>query len=249
MRGTDGANTVVPLAAATDQAEHDATQADIAALNDIAATDIVSAGAITTLAGAVVNVDLVDVTNTNNDMRGTDSANIVVPLAAAVDQAEHDATQATLAGLNDIAATDIVSAGAITTLAGAVVTVTNNTDMRGTDGANTVVPMSQATSQAEHDATQAAIIALNNIDGAEVLTQVNAALDTAISELGVGIPAVTPTLRTGLMLLYMALRNKVDVDTTAADELQVHNDAGVEIATKVLSDDGTVYSEAKMISG
>jgi hypothetical protein len=42
--------------------------AAIAALNDVAATDIVSAGAITTLAGAVVNVDLVDVTTTNTDM-------------------------------------------------------------------------------------------------------------------------------------------------------------------------------------
>jgi len=42
--------------------------------NNIAATDIVSAGAITTLSGAVVNVDLVDTCTTNTDMRGTDSA-------------------------------------------------------------------------------------------------------------------------------------------------------------------------------
>lgn len=51
---------------------------NISALNDVAATDIVSAGAITTLAGAVVNVDLVDVTTTNTDMRGTDSALLAV---------------------------------------------------------------------------------------------------------------------------------------------------------------------------
>lgn len=44
------------------------------ALNDVAATDIVSAGAITTLSGAVVNVDTVDTCTTNTDMRGTDSA-------------------------------------------------------------------------------------------------------------------------------------------------------------------------------
>lgn len=43
-------------------------------LNNVAATDIVSAGAITTLSGAVVNVDTVDVCTTNTDMRGTDSA-------------------------------------------------------------------------------------------------------------------------------------------------------------------------------
>lgn len=48
-----------------------------------APTDIVSAGAITTLAGAVVNVDTVDVTTTNTDMRGTDSAATATALATA----------------------------------------------------------------------------------------------------------------------------------------------------------------------
>lgn len=51
----------------------DAYQFDLRAkltddLNDVAATDIVSAGAITTLTGAVVNVDTVDTTTTNTDM-------------------------------------------------------------------------------------------------------------------------------------------------------------------------------------
>lgn len=46
----------------------------VSELNDIAATAIVSAGAITTLSGAIVNVDLVDTTTTNTDMRGTDNA-------------------------------------------------------------------------------------------------------------------------------------------------------------------------------
>ena len=59
-----------------------ATSAEIAALNDIAATDIVSAGPITTLAGAVVNVDTVDVTTTNSDMRGTDGAYTGTPPTA-----------------------------------------------------------------------------------------------------------------------------------------------------------------------
>lgn len=53
-------------------------------LNDVAATDIVSAGAITTLSGAVVNVDLVNTTTTNTDMRGTDSANTVAPDNASI---------------------------------------------------------------------------------------------------------------------------------------------------------------------
>jgi hypothetical protein len=50
------------------------TKTTLDALNDIAATDVVSAGAITTLSGAVVNVDTVDTCTTNTDMRGTDSA-------------------------------------------------------------------------------------------------------------------------------------------------------------------------------
>lgn len=69
ITGTDG------VTLATAQANYaPATAASVAALNDIAATDIVSNGAITTLAGAVVNVDLVDTCTTNTDMRGTDSA-------------------------------------------------------------------------------------------------------------------------------------------------------------------------------
>jgi len=66
----------------------------ITALNDVAATDIVSAGAITTLAGAVVNVDLVDTTTANTDMRGTDSAATAAALATA--QADLD----TITGLD-----------------------------------------------------------------------------------------------------------------------------------------------------
>jgi len=80
----------------------------------------------------------------------------------------------------------------------------------------------------------------------EVLTQVNAALDTVIAELGVAAPAVTPTLRTGLMLLYMALRNKLDVQTSGTDALELHNDAGTEITSKLITDSGGDYSEAKM---
>ncbi len=55
----------------------------ISGLNDISATDIVTNGAITTLSGAVVNVDTVDVTTTNTDMRGTDGANTTTPPTAA----------------------------------------------------------------------------------------------------------------------------------------------------------------------
>lgn len=55
--------------------------AQISGLNDIAATDIVSGGAITTSGGAVSNVTLVATTTANTDMRGTDSAATASALA------------------------------------------------------------------------------------------------------------------------------------------------------------------------
>lgn len=96
------------------------------------------------------------------------------------------------------------------------------------------------------DTNEALISALNDIASADVLTQVNAALDTAIAELAVAAPTATPTLRTGLMLLYMMARNRVDVDTTGTDAVKVYNDAGTQIASKTITDDGADYSEAKM---
>ncbi len=91
------------------------------------------------------------------------------------------------------------------------------------------------------------------IEGADatdtLLAAANAALDTAISELSQGIPTATPTMRTGLMLMYMALRNKLDVATSGTDTLEVHSDDGTRITQKLLTDDGADYSEAKMSSG
>jgi len=81
---------------------------------------------------------------------------------------------------------------------------------------------------------------------AEILVEVNAALDTAISELGVAAPTATPTIRTGLMLLYMALRNKTVVQTSGTDALEIYNNAGTKIASKLLTDDGSDYTEAEM---
>lgn len=83
----------------------------------------------------------------------------------------------------------------------------------------------------------------------EVESEVNDALDTVISELGVAQPATTPTIRTALMLLYMALRNQTIVQTSGTDALEIHNNAGTKICSKALTDDGSDYTEAKMISG
>lgn len=210
-----------------------ATAASISALNDIAATDIVSNGAITTLAGAVVNVDLVDTTTTNTDMRGTDGANTTVPDAAGTAATLHSTTDGkidvvdanidsilvdtsttipgtiatvdanvdailvdtgtTIPGqitaLNDVAATDIVSNGAITTLAGAVVnvdlvdTTTTNTDMRGTDSAAT------ASALATVDSNVDAILVDTGTTIPGTIATVDSNVDAILVDTGTTIPA------------------------------------------------------------
>ena len=102
------------------------------------------------------------------------------------------------------------------------------------------------TNELQLDDIPGLIAALNDIAAADVLTQVNAALDTAIPELAQGVPAITPTLRTAVMLVYMALRNQLDI---IAAFLKIHNDAGTVITKKALSDDGVTYSEAKAATG
>jgi len=67
-----------------------------------------------------------------------------------------------------------------------------------------------------------------------------------VAELAQGIPPATPRPGEALMLLYMALRN---LDQVTATEKRITNDAGTVIAKKALSDDGTTYAEAEMVSG
>jgi len=108
MRGTDSAATATALA--TVDSNVDAILVDtgttipaqISGLNDVAATDIVSAGAITTLSGAIVNVDLVDTTTTNTDMRGTDSANTVAPDNAGIAAIQAKTDDLTFTKVNEL---------------------------------------------------------------------------------------------------------------------------------------------------
>lgn len=88
----------------------------------------------------------------------------------------------------------------------------------------------------------------NSAWDAEVESEVNDALDTAISELGVGAPTATPNLRTGLMGLYHALV-MTTISDNSANELKIHNSSGTVIFKKAMTDNGTIYQEAKAISG
>jgi len=95
----------------------------------------------------------------------------------------------------------------------------------------------------------------NSLDGtkipdtislAAINAEVDTALDTAIPELGVAAPTATPTVRTALMLMYMALRNKLVVQTSGTDAIEIYNDAGTKIAAKTITDDGSDYTEDEM---
>ena len=108
--------------------------AAISTRSTVAATDIVSGGAITTSGGAVSNVTLVDTTTTNTDMvsvaglstfdhttdqvvasnmRGTDGANTVAPDNASIAAILVDTgtdIPASIAALNDLSSTDVTNA-------------------------------------------------------------------------------------------------------------------------------------------
>jgi len=136
ITGASGVNLLTATQATIDAA---ATAASIAALNDVAATDIVSSGAITTLAGAVVNVDLVDTCTTNTDMRGTDSALLAASInltGGAVDTVTTVTNQVTadttaIAGIT--AAATNLSKSAIGIEPGAAITGTLSTTQMTTD--------------------------------------------------------------------------------------------------------------------
>ena len=78
------------------------------------------------------------------------------------------------------------------------------------------------------------------------ISDYNPATDT-VPELAQGQPPAVPTYEEAAMLLYMAIRNQLDVEKIG--DKKVHNDAGTVITKKALTDDGATYSEAKMVTG
>jgi hypothetical protein len=152
-------------------------------------------------------------------------------------------------------------------------TCTTNTDMRGTDGANTTVPDAAGTAAALHTTTDGKIdvvdgivddilvdtaeigaagigltaIPWNSDWDAEVNSQVSDVLKTdTIAEMTQGIPPTTPTFQQAIMYGYMALTKDLNDDGSSKD---FYNNAGTVIWKKALSDDGTDYHETKGASG
>jgi len=75
----------------------------------------------------------------------------------------------------------------------------------------------------------------------QIKTEVDDSLGTdVIPELS-AVPSATPTLKTALMFLFMALRNK---RTNTATSMNIYNASGTSITQASQSDNGTVYDKS-----
>lgn len=74
----------------------------------------------------------------------------------------------------------------------------------------------------------------------------DAVWDEVIAELAQAQPATTPTARALVMLLYMALRND---SAATASERRIKNDAGTVVTKAPLADDGTTFTQGKLVTG
>lgn len=150
------------------------------------------------------------------------------------------------------AALDFTTAQKAATLARVTLvdTTTTNTDMRGTDNAALA-----ATALSTAQWTNALATNLGTLAGHDPGSTLAAASDvptasqnaaaviaSTITELS-AIPAASPTLSQAIAMLFMALRNQLDI--TDANKT-LYKDDGTALGSKALSDDGTTYTEAKL---
>lgn len=239
-------------------------------------TDILSDGvALNTTSGVLDVVNLVNTTTVNSDMRGTDNALLATSaptnfgdLAITVTTGQVtvginndktgysiSGTKTTLDALNDIAQTDIVTAGAITTLSGAVVnvdlvdlvtlttTTTTNIDMRGTDGANTTTPDTAGTTATLLGVAGAALTDLGGMStvmkgqvNVEVLDVLTVDTFTEVT----GIPSANAPFLEMTQWMYTLSRNKGT--QTGTTKTLFADDTTTPIATSAITDDGTTFT-------
>ena len=216
MRGTDSA-ALASVATEARLAELDAGNlpADIAAIPTTAMRGTDSAA----LASVATEARLAEL----------DAANLPTDIAAIPTTAMRGTDSAALASVATEARLAELDAANLPTDIAAIPT----TAMRGTDNVVLAGP-----TKAEMDTAHALLAT-----PAQVNTQVVDVLRTDTAAELSAVPAASPALHTMIQLLYMALRNKVDV---TANNKEVHVDAGTVLGTKTLSDDATTYSETKM---
>jgi uncharacterized protein YjbJ (UPF0337 family) len=130
-------------------------------------------------------------------------------------------------------------AGSVASVTGAVGSVTGNV------GGNVAGSVASVANIAP-TGTGLTAVPWNAAWDAEVQSEVIDALQTALAEMAQGIPPATPTIQEAIMYLYMAWRNKTE---TTASLLKVTNDAGTAITKATLSDNTTIFTKDKFISG
>lgn len=82
--------------------------------------------------------------------------------------------------------------------------------------------------------------------GIIINTDLSAIKTVSLAELPQAAPTAAPDLEAAVMLLYMSLRDKLDVDSS---EMRIHNDAGTVIAKAALSDAAGLFTRAELVSG
>ena len=88
---------------------------------------------------------------------------------------------------------------------------------------------------------------------ADFLAEINAEVADVLktdttTEPSQGAPTATPTMQEILTYLYVAVRNRLDVDSVSGFK-EFHNDAGTVIFKKAMTDAGGIYSEAEAVIG
>ncbi len=211
-----------------------------------AATDIVSAGAITTLSGAVVNVDLTDTltTYTGNTLQTADVATAITDIGTAqgdlniitgVAGAIIDSGAVTVTVLSDAiwdeAQSEHVTAGSFGVIATEIAAIPT-TAMRGTENALLAADISLTGGAVD---TVTAVTNDVGITG----TAVNLIWDEAMTET-TGAPAITASFREALKWMFALSRNKI-LQTATLTTLRNDADGG-DLATSVVADDATTYT-------
>ena len=141
-----------------------------------------------------------------------------------------------------LAASINLTAGAVDSVT-LVDTTTTNTDMRGTDGANTTAPDNAGISS-----NGTAIAALNDISAADVNGEVVDVLTVDIQTLPAqSAPPLTPTFVEMVSWPYKSYRNR---ETQTATEYNLFADNGTTVDTKAtISDDSTTFDKNELVSG
>lgn len=216
--------------------------ADVPTVAEFNARTLLASAYFDPAADTVANVTLTATTTTNTDMRGTDSANTVVPPSVA----QFNARTLLAASYFDPSADTVAN---VTTVA----TTTTNTDMRGTDGANTTTPPTTAQIWAETTrvltsganivlAKGIGVINFNDITAAQVNAEM---LDVLVTDTfaEVTVPNATASIKDMIHYTFSRTKNKT---TQTATTLTVRNDADSgNLGTATVSDDSTTFTKGK----